>query len=87
MFYDSMQKILLFHVFLNYITWFGLTEKNIKLPNRIENLPNFGMKKSKLGIAYTKSLEVKTQFNHKFHSKSERLLLNSTDLLRIILDF
>ena len=87
MFYDSMQKILLFHVFLNYITWFGLTEKNIKLPNRIENLPNFGMKKSKLGIAYTKSLEVKTQFNHKFHSKSERLLHNSTDILRIILDF
>ena len=29
MFHDSMQKILLFHVFLNCITWFYLTGKKI----------------------------------------------------------
>ena len=72
---------ILYHMIL--FNW----KNKIKIQNKSEKLPNFGIKESKLGIAYTKSLEVKIKFNRKFHSKSERLLLNSTALLRIFSDF
>ena len=44
------------------------------------------MKKSKLGIAYTKSFELKPEFAHHFDSNFEWLLLNSIDLLRKCFD-
>ena len=34
--------------------------------NWSEKLPNFGIKEKMLGIAYTKSLEVKSQFDSHF---------------------
>jgi len=46
-----------------HITWYGLTIKKLKLLDGSEKLPKFGLKESKLGIAYTKSCEVKTQFD------------------------
>jgi len=57
-----------------------------KLRNRFEKLLKFGIKGSKLGIGYTKSCELKTQFDRHFDSKSERFLLDSMDLLRICFD-
>jgi len=42
-----------------------------KLRNRFEKLLKFGIKGSKLGIGYTKSCELKTQFDRHFDSKSE----------------
>jgi len=46
-----------------HITWYGLTIKKLKILDGSEKLPKFGLKESKLGIAYTKSCEVKTQFD------------------------
>ena len=62
-------------------------KKNYKLQNKVEKLPNFGIKEFKLGIAYTKSQKPKHNSTISFHSKPEWLLLDSTDLLRIFLDF
>ena len=46
-------------------------QKKLKLRNRFEKLLKFGIKGSKLGIGYTKSCELKTQFDRHFDSKSE----------------
>ena len=46
-------------------------QKNLKLRNKFKKLLKFGIKGSKLGIGYTKSCELKTQFDRHFDSKSE----------------
>ena len=56
-------------------------KKKLKLSNKIEKYPNFGMKDSKMCIACTKSLEVNIQIAHHFDFKYQRLLLKSIDLL------
>ena len=61
-------------------------QKKLKLRNRFKKLLKFGIKGSKLGMGYTKSCELKTQFDRHFDSKSERFLLDSMDLLRICFD-
>ena len=59
-----------------------LSKKNLKIPNRPEKLPKFHIKQFMLSIAYTKSFELKQQFDHQFDFKSYRIILNSTILFR-----
>ena len=60
----------------------NLSKKIKKIPNGLEKLPKFHVKRSMLFIGYTKSFELKQQFDHQFDSKSYRILLNSMILLR-----
>ena len=50
----------------------------LKLANGSKNLPKLHMNRSMFSIAYTKSFEVKLQFDSHFDSKSYRILLNAT---------
>ena len=59
-----------------------LSKKDLKIPNGLENLPKFHVKQSMLSIAYTKSFELKQQFDHQFDSNSYRIILNSMIFLR-----
>jgi len=61
-------------------------KKNLKLPNKIEKYPNFGMKDPKISIACTKSFEVNIQFDQHFDFQTQRLLLNSIDLFWMYFD-
>ena len=53
----------------------------LKLSNGSKNLPKLHMNQSMFSIAYTKSFEVKPQFDRHFDCKSYRILLNATILL------
>ena len=53
----------------------------LKLSNGSKNLPKLHMNQSMFSIAYTKSYDVKLQFDHHFDSKSYRILLNVTIIL------
>ena len=53
----------------------------LKLSNRSKNLPKLHMNQSMFSIAYTKSFDVKPQFDRHFDSKSYRILLNATIFL------
>ena len=52
----------------------------LKLSNGSKKLPKL-LNQSMSSSAYTKSFEVKPQFDHHFDSKSYRILLNATILL------
>ena len=53
----------------------------LKLSNRSKNLPKLHMNQFMFSIAYTKSFDVKPQFDHHFDSKSYRIHLNAMILL------
>ena len=53
----------------------------LKLSNGSKNLPKLHLNRSMFSIAYTKSFDVKLQFNHHFDSKSYLILLNAMILL------
>ena len=53
----------------------------MKIIKWIKKLPKLHMNQSMSSSAYTKSFEVKPQFDHHFDSKSYRILLNVTILL------
>ena len=59
-----------------------LSKKKLKIPNGLEKLTKFHIKQSMLSIGYTKSFELKQQFDHQFDFKSYRIILNSTILFR-----
>ena len=63
-----------------------LSKKNLKIPNGPEKSLKFHVKQSMLSIVYTKSFELKQQFDHQFDSKSYRILVNSIILLRRCID-
>ena len=48
----------------------------------LKNYQKIHVKQSMLSIGYTKSFELKQQFNHQFDSKSYQIILNSMILLR-----
>ena len=58
-----------------------ITLIKVKLLNRSKKLPKLQMNQSMFSIAYTKSFDVKLQFNHHFDSKSYLILLNAMILL------
>ena len=53
----------------------------LKLSNRSKKLPKLHMNQFMFSIVYTKSFEVKPQFDRHFDSKSYQILLNATILL------
>ena len=53
----------------------------LKLSNGSKNLPKLHMNQSMFSIAYTKSFDVKPQFDRHFDSKSYQILLNAMILL------
>ena len=53
----------------------------LKLLNGSKNLPKLHMNQSMFSIAYTKSFDVKPQFDHHFDYKSYRILLKAAILL------
>ena len=65
-----------------YVNWNSIIALNkLKLSNESKKLPKLHMNQSMSSSAYTKSFEVKPQFDHHFDSKSYRILLNTTILL------
>ena len=64
-----------------YINFFLITLNKLKLSNGSKKLRKLHMNQSMFSIAYTKSFEVKPQFDRHFDSKSYRILLNDTILL------
>ena len=66
-------------MYINYNSIIALNK--LKLSNGSINLPKLHMNQSMFSIGYTKSFEVKPQFNRHFDSKSYRILLNATILL------
>ena len=54
----------------------------LKLSNGSKKLPKFYTKQYILSIGYRKIFEVKPKFDRHFHSKPNRILLNSLIFLR-----